>query len=287
MFLGHYGLALAAKRVAPRASLGTLVFSAQLLDELWPLLLLTGIEQMRIVPGLMSASSIDFVWYPWSHSLLIGGRVGRRRWSALPRAHAQHTRCVGGGSSGAQPLDSGRSHAPAGPASLARRFDTGGGWALELEAPHHPHRRGPLRLRSAHLSPNDPLARCDRPLGTLGHERAAALHLLQQPIRSSPTAERTLAWSALLLWLFVPWSCGWTDTATSSRAAPWRIAGYLDPDRRRSGPLRGPLRGPPRGGRLSGKAMSRPASWPPDSSLDARRLSGSSSCPRSARHRAA
>ncbi len=70
MFLGHYGIALGAKRAAPRSSLGTLTFAAQWLDELWPILLLLGIERVRIVPGLMAASPLDFVHYPISHSLL-------------------------------------------------------------------------------------------------------------------------------------------------------------------------------------------------------------------------
>jgi membrane-bound metal-dependent hydrolase YbcI (DUF457 family) len=70
MFLGHYGVAFAARRVAPRTSLGTTVFAAQLLDELWPILLLLGLERVRIVPGLMAASPLDFVSYPISHSLL-------------------------------------------------------------------------------------------------------------------------------------------------------------------------------------------------------------------------
>lgn len=66
MFLGHYGVAFAAKRVAPRTSLGALSFAAQFLDELWPILLLLGIEQVRIVPGLMNASPLNFVYYPFS-----------------------------------------------------------------------------------------------------------------------------------------------------------------------------------------------------------------------------
>jgi len=71
MFLGHSGIALAAKRAAPRTSLGALTFAAQWLDELWPILLLAGVEQVRIVPGLLAASPLDFVHYPWSHSLLM------------------------------------------------------------------------------------------------------------------------------------------------------------------------------------------------------------------------
>ncbi|HJP85414.1 MAG TPA: hypothetical protein VJ852_05460 [Gemmatimonadaceae bacterium] len=71
MFLGHYGVAFAAKRAAPRTSLGWMVFAGEFLDELWPILLLLGIERVRIVPGLMPASPLDFVYYPWSHSLLM------------------------------------------------------------------------------------------------------------------------------------------------------------------------------------------------------------------------
>jgi hypothetical protein len=71
MFLGHYAVALAAKRAAPRTSLGTLIFAAQWLDELWPILLLAGVERVRIVPGLTAANPLDFVSYPISHSLLM------------------------------------------------------------------------------------------------------------------------------------------------------------------------------------------------------------------------
>jgi hypothetical protein len=71
MFLGHFALALSAKKAAPKASLGTLVLSAQFADCLWPVLLLVGVEQVRIVPGLMRASPFDFVSYPISHSLLM------------------------------------------------------------------------------------------------------------------------------------------------------------------------------------------------------------------------
>ncbi|HEU4584360.1 MAG TPA: hypothetical protein VFR95_01360 [Gemmatimonadaceae bacterium] len=56
MILGHYGIAFAAKRVAPRSSLGTLTFAAQFLDEIWPILLPMGLEKVRIVPGLMAAN---------------------------------------------------------------------------------------------------------------------------------------------------------------------------------------------------------------------------------------
>jgi membrane-bound metal-dependent hydrolase YbcI (DUF457 family) len=71
MFLGHFGLAFAAKKVAPRVSLGTTIFAAEFLDALWPVLVLTGIETVEIAPGITRVTPLDFVHYPWSHSLLM------------------------------------------------------------------------------------------------------------------------------------------------------------------------------------------------------------------------
>ena len=71
MFIGHFGVAFAARKFAPRASLGTLILAAQFLDFLWPVLLLLGIEHARIVPGATKVSPLDFTDYPISHSLLM------------------------------------------------------------------------------------------------------------------------------------------------------------------------------------------------------------------------
>src|SRR3954466_1748356 len=71
MFIGHFGVAFAAKRYAPRTSLGTTFVAAQLADLLWPILLLAGIEQVRIVPTSNNPFlTLDFISYPWTHSLL-------------------------------------------------------------------------------------------------------------------------------------------------------------------------------------------------------------------------
>jgi membrane-bound metal-dependent hydrolase YbcI (DUF457 family) len=70
MFLGHFGLAMAAARVAPGASLGTTVLAAQLADGLWPVFMLLGLEQVRIAPGITRVTPLDFVHYPYTHSLL-------------------------------------------------------------------------------------------------------------------------------------------------------------------------------------------------------------------------
>lgn len=72
MFVGHFAVAFAAKKVAPRTSLATLVAAAQLLDLIWPILVLTGIETVRIDAAAPSPFlKLRFVHYPWSHSLLL------------------------------------------------------------------------------------------------------------------------------------------------------------------------------------------------------------------------
>lgn len=71
MFLGHFGVAFAAKRAAPTVSLGTLVVACQLLDLLWPVFVLLGMETVAITPGITVFSPLDFTHYPWTHSLLM------------------------------------------------------------------------------------------------------------------------------------------------------------------------------------------------------------------------
>lgn len=69
MFIGHNAVALAAKRVAPKTSLGVLTAAVMFLDLLWPLFLLAGIEHVRIQPGITRMAPLNFTHYPWSHSL--------------------------------------------------------------------------------------------------------------------------------------------------------------------------------------------------------------------------
>ena len=105
MVIGHYAVAMAAKRVAPRTSLGTLIAAAILLDLIWPVLVLLGIEIVTITPGVTAVTPLTFVSYPYSHSLLmsllwgfIRGRLFRR---PAIRAGCDHSRCAC-----RQPLDS-------------------------------------------------------------------------------------------------------------------------------------------------------------------------------------
>jgi hypothetical protein len=70
MFIGHIAVGLAAKKAAPRTSLGTLAVAAVFADLLWPVFLLLGWERVLIVPGMTRVTPLDFVFYPISHSLL-------------------------------------------------------------------------------------------------------------------------------------------------------------------------------------------------------------------------
>jgi hypothetical protein len=77
MFIGHYGVSFAAKRFTPRTSLGTLFFAVQLLDVLFAIFVLAGVEKLRIVPGFTQYNPYDLYYMPYSHSL-----AGSLVWSA-------------------------------------------------------------------------------------------------------------------------------------------------------------------------------------------------------------
>src|SRR3954465_3385763 len=223
MFLGHYGLAMAAKRAAPRTSLGALTFAAEFLDELWPILLLLGIEQVRIDPGLITSSSttagqghvtsatpLEFTYYPFSHSLEMA-----LVWGAL----------IGGFY------------------FLLRRYGRGA-WVVGLLVVSHwlldlPMHRGDLPLWVSVHSPKfgwglwnsialtyiieftifvagiSAYARATRPRDGIGRWGLWSYCLVLALIYLSsngppPPSVGALAWTTLGLWLFVPWAW-WVD----------------------------------------------------------------------------
>ncbi len=71
MFIGHFGIGLGAKKIAPEVSLGTLFVASQLLDLLWPTFLLFGWEHVSI--NMVPAKTVPLIFtdYPISHSLLM------------------------------------------------------------------------------------------------------------------------------------------------------------------------------------------------------------------------
>lgn len=70
MFIGHYALGLAAKRAEPRLSLAVLLAAPQVLDLVWPILVLAGVERVEVAPGDTAFTPLTFTYYPWSHSLV-------------------------------------------------------------------------------------------------------------------------------------------------------------------------------------------------------------------------
>lgn len=71
MFLGHLALGFAVKRATPRVNLATLFAAAELPDLIWPVLVAAGVERVEIAPGITAFTPLDFVSYPWSHSLVL------------------------------------------------------------------------------------------------------------------------------------------------------------------------------------------------------------------------
>jgi len=78
MFIGHYAVAFAAKKAAPKISLGTLFIGAQLVDLIWPFMLLLGVEHVKVHPGDTAVTPLEFYDYPITHSLF-----GALSWSVL------------------------------------------------------------------------------------------------------------------------------------------------------------------------------------------------------------
>ena len=72
MFVGHLAVALTGKAVHRGTSLVWFVAAANLVDLIWPLLLIAGVERVRIDPGNTAFTPLAFEWYPWTHSLLMG-----------------------------------------------------------------------------------------------------------------------------------------------------------------------------------------------------------------------
>ena len=75
MLIGHFAVAFAAKKFAPQTSLGTLFIAVLWADLLWPVFLLLGIEHARIEPGNTVVTPLDFISYPYSHSLVSLGII--------------------------------------------------------------------------------------------------------------------------------------------------------------------------------------------------------------------
>jgi hypothetical protein len=76
MFVGHYGPSFAAKAIEKTIPLWLLFLAVQWLDVMWSVLVLLGIEKVRIVPGFTATNPLDLYYMPYTHSL-----IGAMLWS--------------------------------------------------------------------------------------------------------------------------------------------------------------------------------------------------------------
>lgn len=221
MFAGHAAVALAARPILPRQSLGALVAAAFLIDLIWPVLLLLGVEQVRIDPGNTAFTPLDFVHYPWTHSLLTAGVWGvlfavvvlrrgpapRREYGWLVAIVVSHWL-----------LDalSHRPDLPLAPGTAARI-----GLGLWRSVPATLLVEGTLFLAAVAVYVR----------ATTARDRTGAVALwswlglifviwLSGPFSPPPPSERAIAVVGLLMWLFPPWAA-WADRhRTLRRSAP-------------------------------------------------------------------
>jgi hypothetical protein len=69
MFVGHYGPSFAIKSLRPEIPLWLLFIAVQLVDVAWAVLVLLGVEKVRIVPGITASNPLDLYYMPYTHSL--------------------------------------------------------------------------------------------------------------------------------------------------------------------------------------------------------------------------
>jgi hypothetical protein len=69
MFIGHYGPAFGAKAAVRRVPLWVFFVAVQFMDFVWSILVLLGIEKVRIVHGFTEGSPLDLYYMPYTHGL--------------------------------------------------------------------------------------------------------------------------------------------------------------------------------------------------------------------------
>lgn len=69
MFVGHYAVSFALKKVEKKASLGMLFLAAQLSDILFFPFVLMGIERCNIVENFTASTHFESTYMPYTHSL--------------------------------------------------------------------------------------------------------------------------------------------------------------------------------------------------------------------------
>jgi hypothetical protein len=69
MFVGHYGPAFGFKPLGKPVPLWVLFIAVQWLDIVWSVLVIAGVEKLRIVAGFTQGSALDLYYMPYTHGL--------------------------------------------------------------------------------------------------------------------------------------------------------------------------------------------------------------------------
>jgi len=69
MLIGHYGASLLVRKFEPKLRVSAIFVAAQWLDIVWCVLVLVGLEHLRIVPGITATNGLDLYFMPYSHSM--------------------------------------------------------------------------------------------------------------------------------------------------------------------------------------------------------------------------
>lgn len=70
MFVGHFGPSYAVKALRPAIPLWVLFIAVQFVDVIWAVLVLLGVEKVRIIPGVTASNPLDLYYMPYTHSLV-------------------------------------------------------------------------------------------------------------------------------------------------------------------------------------------------------------------------
>lgn len=70
MFVGHYGVSFAAKPLHRPLPLWLLFIAVQWLDIGWSILVMAGVEKLRVVKGFTEGSDLDLYYMPYTHGLI-------------------------------------------------------------------------------------------------------------------------------------------------------------------------------------------------------------------------
>jgi hypothetical protein len=216
MFVGHLAVAMTGKTASRGTPLVWFVAAANLVDLIWPLLLLAGVERVRIDPGNTAFTPLAFESYPWTHSLLMGAAWGialaalSRQFGVTPAA----ARIVAALVVSHWVLDF-ISHGPDLP--LVPWSDTRYGLGLWQSIPATFAVESLMWIVGLAL-----FLRGRRPLGIQGQVALWSFVLVStalwafSPFSPPPPSEQAVAWFSLFGWSILPWAV-WIERTSAPR----------------------------------------------------------------------